>query len=783
METNIMEKITLKHKILFGYIILTAVIVSMVAVLFNERKRVRNLDSESDTVVQIQNHINAIHRQITNLSISGESVIAWNDNDYLEYRERRLKIDTLLQYMTITCNGFLQTEQIDTLRFLFADKEEHLHGIMQVLRYQDKADSLMLNHLPTVDAAPRTITRKRKGIAGWFGKKETVTVPQSNAALYSLNRKLIALQDERAKTLATYTDSLRFRNRELNRKLYTLITNMDAQAEDALQNKKRHLEEAHDLSTCIITWLISVSMLLLLLSYLIIHREFKREAEQKVQMKKVIEKNNELLETRKNIILAISHDIRAPLNIINGSAELAKGTRDKKHRNIYLGNIEHVCKHILHLLNNLLDVYRLNESKEIRNDVTFNLQEFLERIASGFSHIINDKGILFKNDFYNTDIALYGDVDRISQIVDNLLANAVKFTDAGTILFHAAYQDGWLSLEVKDTGIGMSEETIARIFRPFEKLATQTNTDGFGLGLPITKGLVKLLGGTIEVESEPEHGSTFRVSLPLQISDRMTSEMNPVITYNPEALPQRVIAIDDDPLQLEIVKEMLERNGIMCMTFTNVRDLVTEMRKKDYDLLLTDIQMPGTDGFAILELLRSANIGNSRHIPIIVMTARGDQERSSFIEKGFSDCIHKPFSTSELLSLIAKFSHRKDEEDTFSPDFQAFTADVDDKVKLLRMFVRQTRKDMEDLNLAMNLNNITDLREIIHRMRPVLEVLRSDGLLYDYREMLKNEKSDLNAIKEYTERIIGHLSMLTKEAENEIKRINDYETQDTDSRR
>ena len=292
METNIMEKITLKHKILFGYIILTAVIVSMVAVLFNERKRVRNLDSESDTVVQIQNHINAIHRQITNLSISGESVIAWNDNDYLEYRERRLKIDTLLQYMTITCNGFLQTEQIDTLRFLFADKEEHLHGIMQVLRYQDKADSLMLNHLPTVDAAPRTITRKRKGIAGWFGKKETVTVPQSNAALYSLNRKLIALQEERAKTLATYTDSLRFRNRELNRKLYTLITNMDAQAEDALQNKKRHLEEAHDLSTCIITWLISVSMLLLLLSYLIIHREFKREAEQKVQMKKVIEKNN-----------------------------------------------------------------------------------------------------------------------------------------------------------------------------------------------------------------------------------------------------------------------------------------------------------------------------------------------------------------------------------------------------------------------------------------------------------------------------------------------------------
>lgn len=143
-------------------------------------------------------------------------------------------------------------------------------------------------------------------------------------------------------------------------------------------------------------------------------------------MEGVIDRNNELLETRKNVILTISHDIRGPLNIIYGYVELAKDTRDRKRRNHHLENIETECKHILHLLNNLLDVYRLNESKETCNNVPFNLNDLLERIVTGFSHIANNKGIIFHHDSQNTDVVLCGDMDRISQIIDNLLTNAVK---------------------------------------------------------------------------------------------------------------------------------------------------------------------------------------------------------------------------------------------------------------------------------------------------------------------------------------------------------------------
>lgn len=229
---------------------------------------------------------------------------------------------------------------------------------------------------------------------------------------------------------------------------------------------------------------------------MIIQRDIREKEKNRKRLEDTIKQNISLLEMRKNIILTISHDIRAPLNVIGGSAELAMDTRDKKRRDNHLNNIKIVCRHITHLLNNLLDVYRLNEAKETRNDVPFNLDDLLGRTVSGFSHIVNNKGILFDHQFDNTGVKLLGDMDRIAQIVDNLLTNAVKFTESGTISFNARYGDGHLYLEVKDTGIGMNEIMLSRIFRPFERLASETNTDGFGLGLPITKGLVDLLGGT-----------------------------------------------------------------------------------------------------------------------------------------------------------------------------------------------------------------------------------------------------------------------------------------------
>lgn len=771
----------LQHKIVAGYLLLMAVIGCMVAIVLHERKRVAEIEQESITIFQTQSNISTTHRHITVLATFGESVMTWTDKDCELYRTRRLKADSLLQILREQCKEFVRPEQVDSLRSLLLNKEEHLLRMKEIFRQQKHIDSLLAGQYSLVTSqanTSRTVTRKKKGIAGFFGGKETIQLPSANTKVRARGNELISLQEERRRNIETYTDSLRLHNKELNVKLRILITSLDEQALSALQNKEVRLKDSYEHSTLVITGLIIFSIILLFVLYLIIQRDIKVKARNRKRLEETIEQNNALLEMRKNIILTISHDIRAPLNIISGSAELAMDTREKKRRNNHLDNIRIVCKHVVHLLNNLLDVYRLNEAKETRNDVPFNLNGLLERIASGFSHVVTNKGILFRHNFKDTDVNLYGDADRIEQIMDNLLTNAVKFTESGTIALNACYHEGLLTLEVKDTGIGMSQETLSRIFRPFERLTSATNVDGVGLGLPITKGVVRLLGGEINVTSEIGQGSTFSVTLPLSTTDEPVESENRIL-LNLEHLPANVLVIDDDTMFLGVIKEMLERNGITCTMCSSAKDVVKAIRSKDYDLLLSDILMPGTNGFDLLDLLRNSNVGNSREIPIIAMTARGDREKEAFLHAGFTDCIYKPFSSSELLRLLSMVKSNQDEEKQ-NIDFSMILSEVSNKSKTLLSFISQSEKDREELGAAIEHGDRQKLREITHRMQPMWELLQMAEILSAYRALLKNDTINDNILNEHTRQIMDYVTILIKVAEAEIKRLKN-ETEDTDS--
>lgn len=773
-------KILLQHKIFVGYFLLMAIIGSMVAIVLHERDRVQKIENESISIFQTQHNINTAHRYVTTLVTYGESVMVWNKEDSLAYRKRRMQADSMLQTLRTQCKDFVRPVQIDSLRTLLAAKEEHLFQIMGAIRQQKKADSLLSNQKPivTTQTTTRTVTRKKKGIAGIFGGKETVQIPVVTTRQTAPDKELISLMNRQQQDIKTYTDSLRLCNKELNRKLRMLIRSLDEQTWNAFRSKEERLKDSYEHSSLVITGLIIFSIILLVVLYLVIQRDIKIKARNRQRLEETIEQNVALLEMRKNIILTISHDIRAPLNVISGSAELAVDTREKKRRNTHLNNIRIVCRHVVHLLNNLLDVYRLNEARETRNDVPFNLNALLERIAFGFSHVVNNKGILFSHDFTGTDVKLCGDVDRIEQILDNLLSNAVKFTETGTISLNARYNEGKLLLEVKDTGIGMSKDALSRIFRPFERLGSVRNAEGFGLGLPITKGLVNLLGGTIDVTSYIDRGSTFRVTLPLKTTDE-TIESESLTIPHPAHLPQNVLVIDDDAMLLDVIKEMLERNGMNCTACTTTKDIVKAMRGKDYDLLLSDIQMPGTNGFDLLTLLRRSNIGNSRTIPIIAMTARGDRDKEAFLHAGFTDYIYKPFSSSELLGLLSRIKTDRREEKP-EVDFNMVLSEVSDKHKTLLSFISQSEKDREELDAAIKNSDRHKLREITHRMQPMWELLRMEEPLLAYRTFLKDCETSDKELNEYTRQIIDSTAMLIKAAEAEIERLTN-ETEDTDS--
>lgn len=470
---------------------------------------------------------------------------------------------------------------------------------------------------------------------------------------------------------------------------------------------------------------------------------------------------------RKKIIITLSHDIRGPLNAISGSAELAMDTKDRRRRNTYIENILDASRHILRLANSLLDLSRLDEAKEILNPVPFRLIPFLEGIADEYTWPANDKGLLFSKSINVPNITVFGDADRIEQIMDNLLSNAIKFTKSGSVTLSAMYEKEMLTVRIQDTGIGMDSATVERLFRPFERGAPEVDAEGFGLGLAITRGLIGLLNGEIFVSSCPGEGSSFKIQLPLPKTDK-SIKGNDVSIEDKLVLPNTVMVVDDDPIQLRIVGEMLERNGVSCCKCQNAQAVVNELRRTRYDIILTDIQMRGTGGFDLLYLLRHSNIGDSKTVPIAAMTARNDGNDSRYWEAGFSGCIRKPFSMNELLAFLSSITEKKKAVPPISADFSALAADIEDRKWILETFIRESLKNKAELQESLSDMEMDfgRLRETLHRMYPVWEQLGITHELEEYSEILHDDGSDGDTVQRHTEEIISRICGLIAEAES-----------------
>ena len=269
-----------------------AVIASMAAILVHERERIREIEAESAEIRQVRRDINTAHRRITRLATLGESVIGWEEADSTRYRTLRLRTDSLLQALKLHCREYVQPKQIDTLRTLLAEKEAHLLHLTEILARQDEADSLLVNHLPEVARRAtrvRTIEQKKKGIAGAFGGKRTVQILPSAKELHQFSDSLIALQQRQTAEMDAYADSLRNRNRALNRELNRLVSDLDTQAQTAFGHRERKIAEAQALSVRLFTITISAAIILLFLSYLAIHREMKRNTHEKRQRERLID--------------------------------------------------------------------------------------------------------------------------------------------------------------------------------------------------------------------------------------------------------------------------------------------------------------------------------------------------------------------------------------------------------------------------------------------------------------------------------------------------------------
>ena len=692
----------LSKKIFLGYIIITVIVLFLTVIMVKEHFCFRRFEGVINETNYARENIHKAHWYITKLATLGESVIAWDESDYNRYHYQRLKTDSILLEIKLGCCNFLHPEQIDSLRVLLETKEIHLFRIMKAIQSRESSDSILANELPIIamqSIRMKTITQKKKGLAGLFGKKETVQVPYITNEIQDFNKRLISARDWRNNQMETYVDSLRLQNKLLNQKLYDFVSFLDNQIQQSFTERNLKVTEARQESFQLFVLIVGIAFFIILISFFIIRFDLRKEEKIKFQLQQAIQENEDLLDMRKKIILTVSHDIRGPLGNIHNCADLLSETREKKKREIYLNDIRHSCQHVLHLVNNLMDAYRINEAGDLHNDTPFYLNRFLKRISDEFSRKATSKGLILYSEHNGSNVTVKGDTDKLEQVLANLLTNAIKFTSRGNINFHSEYSDGKLRIEIRDTGIGMDEETLKRIFAPFERAAQNVNSEGFGLGLFLTKGLIKVLEGKMDVESALGKGSVFRLELPLPETDELVEEDKSdhnTITI----LPKNVLVVDDDPIQLKIAEDMLGRKGISCKTCKNAREVVAALENSEYDLVLTDVQMPDTDGFGLLRLLRNSDIGNSRTVPVAVMTARGDGNSGIYEKEGFAGCIHKPFNIHGLLAFLSTIVSRTQVSVSGYFDFSSLLENTDDYCHMLSLVVMESEKELKEMESA-----------------------------------------------------------------------------------
>ena len=765
---------TIQHRILSGYIILMAVIASMAAILVHERERIREIEAESAEIRQVRSDINSVHRHITRLAILGEGVIGWEDADSTRYRILRLRTDSLLQALKPHCTAYVLPSQIDTLRTLLAEKEAHLLHIMEVFIRQDAADSLLVNHLPKVARRAtriRTVRQKKSGLAGIFGGKKTVQILPSAKELQQFSDSLIALQHAQTAEMEAYTDSLRMLGRKLNTELNRLVSDLDGQAQEAFTQKERKIAEAQALSVRLFTATISAAIILLFLSYLTIHRELKRNADEKKKREKLIgelqksnEANEKLIKLRRNLIQNVTHELRTPLTVISGNAELLLNDTEADSRMRHAQTIHDAAGRMAGMINNLLVYFRLDSGKETPSIKPFKLRSIIGTLETEFAPLAKNKGLNFKIES-ETDEIVSGDRNRIISIGGNLLSNAIKFTKNGTVTLSTDYKNDVFTLSVSDTGTGMTKEQQVRIFTPFERLGNAVTEDGFGLGLAIVSDTVKLLNGSITVKSKPGKGSRFTVSLPLPKAEETMATEKTTVKHSTLS-GYSVLAIDNNGMLLDMMKEMYRQSGVKCDTCQSVDELTDRMRTKDYDLLVTDLKMPEVNGYEVLELLRTSEIGNSQTIPVVAATAAGYVEEKELTEKGFAAVLYKPYSIDELLAVTERCIKPKGTSNIDLSPLLAFG----DKRRTLEKLAATTQSDMDEVRKAAEAGDMEALDSWIHHLRSSWMLIKAEQPLAVLYDTIHKGKISDNEVKAAVDAVLAQGKLIVDLARKEAER-------------
>ena len=481
-----------------------------------------------------------------------------------------------------------------------------------------------------------------------------------------------------------------------------------------------------------------------------IWRDARKERIYRENLEAANEEIQRIMNQRERLLLTITHDIKAPAASISGFIDLMKEYVTEAQGMECLQNIKNSAAHLSRLVASLLDYHQLENGLMKVQPVSFSPAQLVKESVEGMRLRAKEKGLSISyemtmgmkkeaNQENETDKELFlADAFRIRQILDNLVSNAIKYTDHGSVNIEARVSKIMgkltLTLSVQDTGKGMTDEEKQKVFQAFTRLKSAQGIEGTGLGLSITQELVSLLGGEILLRSTLGKGSNFIVTLPIepapkddsmesreQTSDYQKEENS----ANQKKVPQefvnhKVLILDDDKLQLQLLQEMLRRiagDSWQVFACNHVIDALTILHNEQPALMLMDIEMPEMNGTEMITHINHTNM------TVIAMTAHDTSIREQLIKAGFDDCLFKPFSMEKLSAILGIDSEPQSRFDALL----AFAEGDEEAAKeILNTVKQELAEHLKNLKEAMEEDSLSidKIGKAAHKLLPIASMMQ-----------------------------------------------------------
>ena len=758
-----LSKITVK--VIVSYVLLICVSVVAGYIVFKEINKLSNQEKinqeDRNKIVQISKILSMVNEtenagRIAIRSDEKEALQTFLEknvylqNEVLKFRrditseKQLLTLDTISSLLNLKSNNLQELkafQESDSTSIIIRSAIRKLSSLEPYLGYEffDKKKNAVSDASSTSDIA--AILKKYKGVKvpATFEKiKKSNKIDKVVMETLSLLNKVNEEAQQSKSLINEKMHKLWQNDVQVSKKLDDLLHNFEEEvlinSQKLSQERKTIFENSKNL--LILSFLIALGIIAI--SSIIIINDFVTSQRYRRRLEAANRKSNNLLKNREQLISMVSHDLRTPLSSIVGYSELlGKLDITEKGKN-YLSHIKFSSEYISKLVDELLDYTRIESGKVVIEKIPFNLPEVIDEVASNVKSAYKNKEVALSFAFSDivNNLNFSTDAYRVKQILYNLISNAFKFTEQGTVHIEAdarLYKDDIyeIGVAVTDTGIGIKEEQQEHIFNEF----TQANDEiskfygGFGLGLHISQKLAHLLNGKIYLESQEGKGSTFTLRfLAEKVVER--TRTTPIITSDKRAEDINIVVIDDDQSILSLITELLKQKKIGAITFTNGKEALSSLEKLPFDLVITDIQLPEMNGFHFVTLF------NEKYavapLPVLAITGRRDVPESFYTKSGFSGILPKPFTPEKFYEKLKVFFPNLNTEvehkpimvmpynntNGYTPEvLESFMGDdIEGIVGIYKHFLSETEENLQKLEASAKVQDYATIKSIAHKM-------------------------------------------------------------------